>query len=99
LLPYQGIAFIGGQSGAGKTFLACDLAVALGSETSFFGHAVKERIGVAMIAAEGAEQIGNRLHAAAHARGVRMADLPIAWRGDVPLLKTPATSTKRPTNC
>jgi hypothetical protein len=28
-LPYTGIAFIGGQSGAGKTFIAIDLAVAL----------------------------------------------------------------------
>ena len=31
LLPADGVAFIGGQSGAGKTFIAVDLAVALAS--------------------------------------------------------------------
>jgi hypothetical protein len=87
LLPYEGIAFIGGQSGAGKSFLACDLAVALASQTPFFGRKVNERVGVAIIAPEGGEQLGNRLHAAAHARGLDINNLPIAWRGDAPLLK------------
>lgn len=35
LIPQQGICFIGGQSGAGKTFVAIDLAVSLASGTSF----------------------------------------------------------------
>lgn len=65
LLPYEGIAFIGGQSGSGKTFIAVDLSVALASQTTFFGRAVKERVGVAFIAAEGGGQIGNRLRASA----------------------------------
>jgi AAA domain len=85
LLPYTGIAFIGGQSGAGKTFIADDLAVALGSASPFFGRVVKERVGVAIIAAEGVEQAGNRLTAAALARGLDINDLPIAWRGGLPL--------------
>jgi RecA-family ATPase len=87
LLPYEGLAFIGGQSGSGKTFIAVDLSVALASQTPFFGRAVKERVGVAFIAAEGGGQIGNRLRASADARGVEVENLPIAWRGDAPLLR------------
>jgi hypothetical protein len=85
VLPFRGIAFIGGQSGAGKTFIADDLATALGSATPFFGRAVKERVGVAILAAEGADQAGNRLTAAARGRGLKIGDLPIAWRGGAPL--------------
>ena len=87
LLPYEGLAFIGGQSGSGKTFIAVDLSVALASQTPFFGRAVKERVGVAFFAAEGAEQIGNRLRAAADARGVTVDNLPIVWRGDTPVIE------------
>jgi hypothetical protein len=87
LLPYEGIAFIGGQSGAGKSFIACDLAVALASGVPFFGRKVNERVGVAIIAPEGGEQLGNRLRAAAHARSLDINNLPIAWLGDAPLLK------------
>jgi hypothetical protein len=87
LLPCEGLSFIGGQSGSGKTFIAVDLSVALASQTPFFGREVKERVGVAFFAAEGAGQVGNRLCAAADARGVKINDLPIAWRGDVPLLR------------
>ena len=88
LLPYEALVFIGGQSGAGKTFIAVDLSVALASQTAFFGREVKEKVGVALIAAEGSAQIGNRLRAAADARGVKTNDLPIAWRGDAPLLRS-----------
>jgi hypothetical protein len=88
LLPYEALVFIGGQSGAGKTFIAVDLSVALASQTAFFGREVKEKVGVALIAAEGSAQIGNRLRGAADARGVKTNDLPIAWRGDAPLLRS-----------
>jgi hypothetical protein len=90
LLPYEGIAFIGGQSGSGKTFIAGDLTVSLTSELPFFGCAINERVGVAFIAAEGTEQLGNRLRAAADARGADFSKLPIAWRGDAPPLKNAA---------
>ena len=43
MLPKTGVAFIGGQSGAGKTFLAVDLAIALTTGQPFFGRKVKER--------------------------------------------------------
>jgi hypothetical protein len=85
VLPYQGIAFIGGQSGAGKTFLAGHMAVCLGSASPFFGRAVHERVGVGILAAEGAEAMGNRLTAAAQALKLDIRDLPIAWRGSAPL--------------
>jgi hypothetical protein len=85
LLPYRGIAFIGGQSGAGKSFVACSLSTSLSSATQFFGRIVKERVGVAIIAAEGTEQTGNRLTAAAQAQGLDIRGLPIAWRGGAPL--------------
>jgi AAA domain len=85
VLPYRGIAFIGGQSGAGKTFLACQLAACLGSTAPFFGRAVRERVGVGILAAEGADAMGNRLTAAAQALGLDVRDLPIAWRSSAPL--------------
>jgi hypothetical protein len=44
MLPVSGIAFIGGQSGAGKTFVAVDLAVALAGGSSFFGRKISERV-------------------------------------------------------
>lgn len=66
-LPKDGIAIIGGQSGAGKTFIVCNLAVALASEAPFFGRRVKERVGVAILAAEGAATLPSRLKVAAEA--------------------------------
>jgi hypothetical protein len=68
-------------------YIAVDLSVAVASQTPFFGRAVKERVGVAFFAAEGSEQIGNRLRASADARRVKVDNLPIAWRGDAPLLR------------
>jgi hypothetical protein len=88
IAPYRGILFIGGQSGAGKTFIECHLANSLGSEQPFFGHAVKERVGFAIVTKEGADHIGNRLTADAQIRGLDIKNLPIAWRGDIPAIKT-----------
>jgi hypothetical protein len=88
IAPYRGILFIGGQSGAGKTFIECHLANSLGSEQPFFGHAVKERVGFAIVTKEGADHIGNRLTADAQVRGLDIKNLPIAWRGDIPAIKT-----------
>lgn len=76
-LPKDGIAIIGGQSGAGKTFIVCNLAVALASEAPFFGRRVKERVGVAILAAEGAATLPSRMKVAAEAV-VESDRLPIA---------------------
>lgn len=86
--PYRGILFIGGQSGAGKTFVACHMANSLASASPFFDRAVKERVASAIVSKEGTENIGNRLTADAQARGLDVRQLPIAWRGDLPEIKT-----------
>jgi AAA domain/Primase C terminal 1 (PriCT-1) len=87
LLPASGIAFIGGQSSAGKTFVAVALGVALASSTDFFKHRVKERVGVLYIAAEGGSNFAARVIAAKIAAGVK-GSIPFAWSSVVPPLRT-----------
>ncbi|MCJ2069399.1 AAA family ATPase [Methylobacterium sp. J-030] len=88
LLPVEGVAMLGGQSGAGKTFTAVDLAVSLAIGEPFFGRRVVERVGTLILAAEGAGTLSGRIEAARQARadGKR---LPIAWMGAVPNLADP----------
>jgi hypothetical protein len=88
ILPYRGIAFLGGQSGAGKTYVARDLALSLASRQPFFEHEVNERVGVAILSKEGTGNLANRLIAGAQARYLDLKDLPIAWRGDFPPIAT-----------
>lgn len=80
MLPTEGIAFVGGQSGAGKTFVVVDLAVALAAEglQEFFGRRVRERVGVVIVAAEGYGTLADRLHVAKEHRGI-IGTLPIAF--------------------
>jgi AAA domain/RepB DNA-primase from phage plasmid/Primase C terminal 1 (PriCT-1) len=87
LLPVSGIAFIGGQSSAGKTFVAVALGVALASGKEFFKYQVKERIGVLYIAAEGAANFGARVTAAKLAADIK-GPIPFAWTHIVPPLQT-----------
>jgi hypothetical protein len=87
LLPASGVAFIGGQSGAGKTFVAIALGVALAAGTQFFQYKVLEQVGVAYIAAEGAGMFAARVAAAKLAAGVK-EPLPFAWTDNVPALQT-----------
>jgi hypothetical protein len=88
MLPASGIAFIGGQSGAGKTFVAVALGVALAAGTKFFEQQVKERVGVVYVAAEGAPMFAARVEAAKLAAGVKGL-LPFAWVDKVPALQKP----------
>lgn len=83
LIPFDGIAFVGGQSGAGKTFAVIDLAVALASGEPFFGRKVCEKVGVVILAAEGGGTIANRVHVARNAKAFGEI-LPIAWMANVP---------------
>lgn len=85
LVPAEGICFVGGQSGAGKTFVAVDLAVSLASGEPFFGHKIAERVGVVILAAEGSGTIGMRVHVARNEKAFGEI-LPIAWLGSVPSL-------------
>jgi hypothetical protein len=90
LLPFDGIAFVGGQSGAGKTFIIVDLALALATGTPFFGRDVHERVGVAIVASEGRGMLPARIEAARLNRLPDKMKLPIAWSAEIPALKTGA---------
>ncbi|KNY19135.1 hypothetical protein AKJ13_29420 [Methylobacterium sp. ARG-1] len=88
LLPAEGVAMLGGQSGAGKTFTAVDLAVSLATEQPFFGRRIVEPVGTLILAAEGAGTLAGRIEAARKARASG-EHLPIAWMGAVPNLADP----------
>lgn len=80
------LAFIAGQSQAGKTFAACRMAVSLAHGIEFLGKRVYERTGVVIIAAEGAGGYRTRLWAAAREAGVEKQALDIAiipWNGNL----------------
>lgn len=80
LLPKAGIAELAGQSGAGKTFLALDLAAAVATGEAWFGHKVL-RGGVAYLAAEGEGDLPARREAL-KAKGPGFGSkLPLAWTG------------------
>ena len=83
MAPRNGIAFIGGQSGAGKTFVAVDIAVSLSTGQPFFGKRVKEKVGVIIIAGEGAQTLQPRITTAKKARSIH-TPLPIAWTDTFP---------------
>ncbi|MDF2810386.1 MAG: hypothetical protein K0S56_1417 [Microvirga sp.] len=85
LVPFEGICFLAGQSGSGKTFLAVDLAVSLAAGLPFFGRKVSERVGVVILAAEGESTMALRVHAACVHKSLNMP-LPLSWQGDVPNL-------------
>ncbi|MFM7348987.1 MAG: AAA family ATPase [Erythrobacter sp.] len=80
-LPREGVVLLAGQSRIGKTFLLLELAGALATGGSFFGRSVRERVGVLILAAEGAGTIAPRLEALRLHRlgGIDAATLPIAW--------------------
>lgn len=83
LLPAEGVAMLGGQSGAGKTFTIVNLAISLGTGEPFFGRRVVERVGTLILAAEGAGTLAARVEAARTVlpNGDR---LPIAWMSAIP---------------
>ncbi len=94
LLPLEGIAFLGGQSGAGKTFVGVDCALSLATGTDFFGRPVKERCGVVILAAEGRSMIAARIEAARQHRAPHLETLPIAWAAEIPELMADADIKK-----
>ena len=83
------VAFIAGQSGAGKTFYAVGLAVALASGTPFLDFPCRESVGVVIVAAEGAGTIKRRIDAAkAMVPGLGGQKLPIVIIKKCPDLMT-----------
>ena len=70
LLRKRGVVLLGGQSQAGKSYVAIALALALATGGAFFGKPVPEPIGVVYAAAEGDDTIQPRLIAAQRAQGI-----------------------------
>jgi hypothetical protein len=82
------IVFFGGQSQAGKSFLAIYLAVCLASGAPFFGRKINKKVGVVILAAEASGRLKHRLYVAAEQAAPGEA-LPIGYLGNVPNLKDP----------
>ncbi len=89
------MTILGGQSGAGKTFIAVDLATSLATGQPFFGRRVVERVGTVILAAEGAGTMEGRVTAARTER-TDDACLPITWLGAVGNLANPARCRRAP---
>lgn len=76
VLPRDGFVIIGGQSRAGKTYMAINLAVCLATGRPFLGYKLKHKSAVIYGAAEGSGTIQPRLNAAKKHMGID-ARLPI----------------------
>lgn len=83
VLPRSGLVLLIGQSTAGKSFVALDLAGAVARGESWRGHKVKKSR-VAIIAAEGAGGFRKRLVAYAQHQGVELEHLDISVLADTP---------------
>jgi hypothetical protein len=88
VMPAEGLPFIGGQSSAGKTFIAVLIAACAASGQPLFGHEVKERVGAVIVAAEGKAMLRARIAAAMKEVGVA-GEVPIAWVKQVPDFNRP----------
>jgi len=88
VMPLEGLPFIGGQSSAGKTFVAILIAVCAASGKTFFGHKVNELVGAVIVAAEGRGMLGVRIAAAMKELEVE-GEIPIAWVKQVPDFNRP----------
>jgi hypothetical protein len=83
VMPLEGLPFIGGQSSAGKTFVAILIAVCAACGKPFFGYEVKERVGTVIVAAEGKSMLRARIAAAMKELGIE-GEIPVAWVKQVP---------------
>ena len=77
LLPLTGTALLSGQSGAGKTFVALELAASLATGVEFFGHSIDHAGGTVLILGEGEGTIAERIAALRDKLGTHKP--PIAW--------------------
>lgn len=78
LIPNRGLCILGGQSGAGKTYIAAHLSTALASGMNFFGHHIPERVGVIYVATEAGDTLPPRLLAARIGLSLEDKAFPVA---------------------
>lgn len=83
VLPHGDVGAIFGESGAGKSFFALDLVMAIAQGTPWKGHDVKQGT-VAYVCAEGAGGFTVRLRAYAEHHGIDLALSPMHILGDAP---------------
>ena len=86
LLPARGHGLLSGQWGTGKTFIAFELAAAIGTGQPFCGYAIKRQAGTLLIAAEGADEVRLRFDAVIRAKCGDMQRAPFRWYETVPTL-------------
>jgi KaiC/GvpD/RAD55 family RecA-like ATPase len=86
VLPGTELVLIIGQSGAGKSFLALDIAISIALGEAFRGIYRTRQGHVGIIAAEGAGGFRNRLVAAAQQRNLSLEALQIHVISDTPNL-------------
>ena len=80
LVPSGEVALLAGQSGAGKTFVAIELANCLATGEDFFGHKVRQTGGTLFLLGEGGGTMQERLEATRLGKPGRDASrLPIGW--------------------
>jgi hypothetical protein len=78
----HGTGVLGGQSGAGKTFLAVHLMVCAAAAKPFLGREIREPVGGVYLAAEGSGTIAHRFRAAKRYAGIEEL-LPFTYSGKV----------------
>ena len=84
VMPAEGLPFIGGQSSAGKTFVAILIAACAATQKPFFGRGVNERVGTVIVAAEGRSTPSARIGAALKELEIEHEQVPIAWLKQTP---------------
>jgi hypothetical protein len=83
LIPKEGVAVTGGQSGGGKTFVKTLKSVCLATGTPYFRHKIVEHVGTVFVAAEGRPLLPNRFGATL-AKLEIIQKLPIMWPKRMP---------------
>ncbi len=81
-IPRQGTGVLGGQSGAGKTFVGVHLMVCAAAAKPFLGREIREPVAGVYLAAEGGGTIAHRFRAAKRYAGIEDL-LPITYSGKI----------------